>query len=84
MRSEETAEHLVKEVMVLSEDCSTRVRADGEESEGFPMNVGVNQGSTLSPLLFILIMEEVTKKCTGEALWQLLYADDLVLSAESN
>ena len=28
-------------------------------------------------------MKEATKKCTGEDLWQLQYADDLVLSAES-
>ena len=59
------------------------MRSAGEESEGFRINAGVHQGSALSPLLFILIVEEATKECTGEALWQLLYPDDLVLSTES-
>ena len=52
-------------------------------SKGFPIDVGVCQGSALSPLLSILIMEEATKECQCEALWHLLFADDLVLSAES-
>ena len=37
----------------------------------------------MSPLLFILIMEETTKECQDDTLWNLLYADDLVLSVES-
>ena len=59
------------------------VSAAEEISDGFPINAGVHQGSALSPLLFILIMEEVKKKCQDDALWQLLYKDDLVLSTES-
>ena len=83
LRRQLVPELLVQRVMLLYEDSKSRVRVGGEESEGFPINVGVHQGSALSPLLFILIMEEATKECQGEALWHLLYADDLVLSAES-
>ena len=32
---------------------------------------------------FRMITAEATKDCTGEAVWQLLYADDVVLFAES-
>ena len=45
--------------------------------------LGVHQGSTLSPLLFNLVLEEATKECRRSVPWDLLYADDLVLTAES-
>ena len=42
---------------------------------GFGVNVGVHQGSVLSPLLFIIVMEAVTHSVREG----MLYADDLVL-----
>ena len=83
LRRQFVPELMVQRVMLLYEGSKSRVRVGGEESESFPINVGVHQGSALSPLLFILIMEEATKECQGEAFWHLLYADDLVLSAET-
>jgi len=44
--------------------------------------VRVHQGSALSPLLFIVVMQEATKEERGENLKELLYADDRVLMAE--
>ena len=32
-------------------------------SKKFEIKVGVHQGSALSPLLFILVVEEATKEC---------------------
>ncbi len=52
-------------------------------SEEFNIRVGVHQGSALSPLLFIVVMQEATKEAGREGLKELLYADDLVLMAES-
>ena len=43
------------------------------------MNVGVHQGSVLSPLLFIIVMEAVTHNVREDLPWEMLYADDLVL-----
>ena len=37
----------------------------------------------MSPLLFNLVMEEAAKECRRGVPWDMLYADDLVLSAES-
>ena len=45
--------------------------------------MGVHQGSALRPLLFITVMGEATKLTKGDDLWELLYADGLVLTAES-
>ena len=43
----------------------------------------MHQGSILSPLLFIVEMDDVTKEVRNGVPWELGYADDLVLTAES-
>ena len=43
----------------------------------------VHQGSALSPLLFITVMDVLTEDVRDGTLMELLYADDLVLCAES-
>ena len=45
------------------------------------MKVGVHQGSVLSPLLFIIVLE--TREFRSGVPWENLYADDLVIIAES-
>ena len=57
--------------------------AAGGLSEELGLSVGVHQGSPLSPLLFNMVIEEATKECTKQAPWSMLYADDLVLTAET-
>ena len=47
------------------------------------MNVGVHQGSVLSPLLFIIVLEALSRDFRTGVPWELLYADDLALIAES-
>ena len=47
------------------------------------MNVGVHQGSVLSLLLFILVLEALSQEFRTGCPWHLLFADDLVTIAES-
>ena len=45
--------------------------------------MGVHQGSALSPLLFVVVMQEATRAARGERSWDKSYADDLVITAKS-
>ena len=69
--------------MSLYVGAKSQVNIAGGPSEEFEINVGLHQGSALSPLLFILVMEEATKYCKTGGVWELLYADDLVITGES-
>ena len=52
--------------------------------EEFRVDVGLRQGSALSPLLFIAVEEVISRKVsTRDILRKLLYADDLAVVADS-
>ena len=76
-------EILVKAVMSLYEEAETKVRVGSGLSEEFSVTVGVHQGSVLSPLLFAMVIDEVTKNARKGWMKQVLYADDLVLMGET-
>ena len=46
------------------------------------MNVGVHQGSVLSPLLFIIVVEALSREFRTGCPWELYYVDDLVIVGE--
>ena len=46
--------------------------------------MGMHQGSTLSPFLFVVVVDVVTELAREGALSELLYVDDLVLVSEKN
>ena len=46
--------------------------------EPFSVKVGVHQGSVLSPLLFITVLEALSQEFRTGCPCELLYADDLV------
>ena len=69
--------------MSLYKGCKTAVSVVGELSSSFSVKVGVHQGSALSPLLFIMVMDVLTDDVRDGSLMELLYADDLVLCGES-
>ena len=63
--------------LYLNARCSVRVNC--QLSEEF----GVHQGSVLSPLLFIIVLEVPSHEFNIGVPWELLYADDLVIIADS-
>ena len=83
LRKRLVPEVLVRAVMKLYEDAKTRVRVGLGLSEEFDVGVGVHQGSALSPLLFALVMDVLSEGARKGELFELLYADDLIMMAES-
>ena len=61
----------------------SRVRVNGQYSEEFGVGVGVHQDSVLSPLLFILVPEVLSREFHTGVPWELLYADDLAVIADT-
>lgn len=45
--------------------------------------MGLHQGSTLSPLLFALVMDVLTRHIQGEVLWCMRFANDIELIDET-
>ena len=43
----------------------------------------MHQGSGLNPLLFVIVMEAISREFRVALPWELLYADDLAVIAES-
>ena len=66
-------------IKAMYEDASTKVRMNGRESKAFNVKVGVHQGSVLSPLLFIIVLEALSREFREGLSMELLYADDLII-----
>ena len=49
--------------------------------EEFEVKVGAHQGSVLSPLLFIIVLEALSQEFNSGVPWEDLYADDFVIIA---
>ena len=69
----------IKAIMEMYTNIETSVKVEYTRSESFDVIVGVHQGSILSPLLFVLVMDEVTKDIREGVVKEMLYADDIVL-----
>ncbi|WMV56372.1 hypothetical protein MTR67_049757 [Solanum verrucosum] len=61
----------------------TQVRTVRGDSEHFPVEMGLHQGSVLSPFLFALVMDELTRSIQEKVPWCMLFADDIVLIDET-
>ena len=59
---ESVDEWIVSVIKAMYEDATTTVRVNGRESKAFSVRVGVNQGSVLSPLLFIIVLEALSRE----------------------
>jgi hypothetical protein len=59
------------------------IRISDGDTNDFSINIGLHQGSALSPYLFALVMDEVTRDIKCGIPWCMLFTDDVVLVDES-
>ena len=83
MRKLGAEEWLVLVVMSTYTGAKTVVRTVYGNSKGFEVKVGTHQGSALSPLLFVIVMEAISRELRVALPWELLYADDLAVITET-
>ena len=48
----------------------------------FKVEVGLHQGSALSPFLFAMMMDRLTDEVRQESQWTMMFADDIVICSE--
>ena len=72
-------EWAVRVIQGMYTDVKSRIRVNGQYSKKFGVGVGVHQGSVLSPLLFILVVEALSRQFGTGVPWELLYADHLAV-----
>ena len=83
MRKLGVEEWLVSAVMSMYTGAEAVVRTVYGGGRGFEVRVGVHQGSGLSPLLFVIVMEAVSGEFGVALPWGLLCAGDLAVVAEA-
>ena len=76
-------EWLVSAVMSMYTGAKTVVRTVCGNSKGFEVKLGMQQGSSLCPLLFMIVMEAISREFRIALPWELLYADDLAVIAKT-
>nr|XP_009793871.1 PREDICTED: uncharacterized protein LOC104240693 [Nicotiana sylvestris] len=67
----------------MYDDAKTQVRTRGGNSEHFLVMMGLHQGSALSPFLFVLVMDVLSRHIQGEVPWYMLFTNDIVLIDET-
>ena len=70
-------EWIIRLIKAMYSNVQSSVQVNGSSSEPFKVTGGVHQESTLSPLLFIIVMEALSREFRFSCPWELLYAEDL-------
>ena len=58
-------------------NCTTRVKSRQRCRNPFTIKVWLHLGSALSALLFIVVLDEISKQVVIDVPWDIIYADDL-------
>ncbi|KAK3513076.1 hypothetical protein QTP70_000955 [Hemibagrus guttatus] len=83
MRKSGVAEKYVRVVQDMYERSRTVVRCAVGQTEEFKVEVGLHQGSALSPFLFAIVMDQLSEEVREESPWIMMFADDIVICSES-
>ncbi|KAK3542543.1 hypothetical protein QTP86_028679, partial [Hemibagrus guttatus] len=67
----------------MYERSRTVVRCAVGQTEEFTVEVGLHQGSALSPFLFAMVMDQLSEEVRQESPWTMMFTDDIVICSES-
>ena len=70
--------NMLDNIQAICANSRSAVRTASGTSDWFPVTLGVRQSCELSPLLFVIYMDQITKEANPdpEALNELMFADD--------
>ena len=84
LRKRTAPEKMVRLVKMMYEGARTTVRTKLGKTDSFPIEVGLHQGSALSPFLFLVVLDTITMDLRKDGeLWELLFANELVIMADT-
>ncbi|KAK3526945.1 hypothetical protein QTP86_005766 [Hemibagrus guttatus] len=83
MRRSGVAEKYVRVVQDMYERSRTVVRCAVGQTEEFNVEVGLHQGSALSPFLFAIVMDQLSEEVRQESPWTMMSANEIVICSES-
>ena len=76
-------EWIVRVVQIMYQNTRSRVRIKNSYSDVFCVQVGLHQGSVLSPVLFTMVLEALSREFQTGCPRNLLYADNFVIIADT-
>ena len=79
MRERNVPEKYVKLIQDMYRGCQTKVGSAAGETGSFNVDVGLHQGSALSPYLFLILMDVLTEGVRKGVPESMMFADDIVL-----
>ncbi|KAK3518743.1 hypothetical protein QTP70_010884 [Hemibagrus guttatus] len=83
MRKSGVAEKYVTVVQDMYERSRIVVRCAVGQTEEFKVEVGLHQGSAVSPFLFAIVMDQLSEEVRQESPWTMMFAYDIVICSES-
>ena len=83
LRFAETSECYIRTIKDMYDGATTTMRSAARLTEEFKVGVGLHQRLGLSPFLFAIIVNNMTKNIRKDASWDMLLKDDIVLSRQN-
>ena len=76
-------EWLLRAVMAMYRNSNSMIRVNNTVGDNYYVKVEVNKRSTFHPLLVNIVLEALLRECRNNLPWEMLYANDLVIIADS-
>ncbi|XP_014777019.1 uncharacterized protein LOC106873986 [Octopus bimaculoides] len=73
----------VKVIQVMYKSSASKVKVSHEYSDKFSVQVSIHQGSVLSPLLLVIVLQAITEEFKTSCPWELMHAEDLIFLTKS-